>query len=133
MPIMIGLALLFLTQPALSESLQGVVRNVVDGDTIDVSNVRIRICGIDAPEHGEPGYEKARAALSQMIKGRTVNCIPVGAGSVCDGRSKRFNHKRLVAQCLVGGKDIAAWMVKTGHACDWVKFSGGAYPGGCRK
>lgn len=126
-------ATLALCQSATAQTLEGTAERVIDGDTFDFAAFTIRICGIDAPERGETGYREAKTALAQMIKGRQVQCIPVGSGSICDGRSKPFSHKRVVAQCFAGNEDIAAWMVKSGHACDWVKFSGGAYPGGCRK
>lgn len=132
---MLGLALAFaaLSQPAQAQTITGEVGRVVDGDTFHLGAIRIRICGIDAPERGEPGYGEARMALAKIISGRPLRCIPVGAGSICDGRSDTFSHKRIVAQCFAGNEDIAARMVRSGHACDWVKFSGGAYPGGCRK
>jgi len=119
--------------PAGAQTLEGIAGHVVDGDTFDFRAIRIRICGIEAPDRGEDGHHQATMALSALIEGKRVHCIPVGAGSACDGRSKLFSHKRIVAQCFAEGADIAARMVQSGHACDWVKFSGGAYPGGCRK
>lgn len=65
-----------------------------------------------------------------MIEGKLIRCVPVGQGTVCDGRSEPKSHGRTVAQCFVAGADIAARMVHAGQACDWRKFSGGAYPGG---
>ncbi|VVT15352.1 thermonuclease family protein [Hoeflea sp. EC-HK425] len=120
-------------QPAPAQTIEGTVTRVIDGDTFDFQALRIRLCGIDAPERGDGGHRQAMRALTALIEGRRVRCVPVGAGSVCDGRSKLFNRKRIVAQCYLGTHDIAARMVISGHACDWVKFSGGAYRGGCRK
>lgn len=128
-----ALGLAVFCQSASAQTIEGTVTNVIDGDTFDFRTVRIRICGIDAPERGELGYLEATTALAGLISGRYVLCVPVGAGSVCDGRSKPLNRKRVVAQCFVGRLDIADRMVTSGHACDWVKFSGGAYSGGCRK
>ena len=108
-------------------------RNVVDGDTFDMTTsnriVKVRICGIDAPESGEPGSKEAWSKLSNLVHQKTVNCVQVnsGPGTVCDGRSKPTNRDRIVAQCFVEGKDIAAELVKSGVACDWPKFSGGHY------
>lgn len=105
-----------------------VVAHVVDGDTFDlVDGTRIRVCGIDAPEDFEPGFQQSAAALEAIIQGRAVRCVQVGGGTVCDGRSKPTNGNRVVAQCFVNGKDIAEPMVDGGFACDWKKFSGGAY------
>nr|CBH38136.1 hypothetical protein BSM_16130 [uncultured archaeon] len=48
----------------------GYVKNVVDGDTIDVSfNIcgvqRVRLVGINAPEIGEEGYEEAKGFVNE--------------------------------------------------------------------
>jgi endonuclease YncB( thermonuclease family) len=44
----------------------GQVTSVADGDTFtmeaETGRVRVRICGIDAPERGQPGYGQAAGA-----------------------------------------------------------------------
>ena len=109
----------------------GSVDKIVDGDTFWVCDVsachKIRVCGINAPEKGKPGYRESGEALSQLVEGKAVRCAQVGNGTPCDGRSKPTNHDRIVAQCFVNGADIAVPLVEQGFACDWVKFSGGAY------
>jgi endonuclease YncB( thermonuclease family) len=89
--------------------------------------VRVRICGIDAPERGQPGYDQAAGVLSNMIEGKKVHCLQVGEGTACDGSSKPTSHDRIVAQCFLDKLDIAEEMVKSHTACDWPKFSGGYY------
>jgi endonuclease YncB( thermonuclease family) len=111
--------------------LSGAAGKIVDGDTLWVCNdlecQKFRICGINAPEAGRPGYAEARDALSNFVKGHTMRCVQVGGGTPCDGRSKPFNRDRIVAQCFADGEDVATYLVKRGYACDWVKFSGGHY------
>jgi endonuclease YncB( thermonuclease family) len=120
--------LLFLTVQASAAEFSLTVTNVIDGDTFDLSDgTRIRVCGIDAPEHDEAGFIEARAALEAIVGGKTVRCVQVDDGTVCDGRSKPTNNRRVVAQCYVDGNDIALPLVRNGFACDWVKFSGGHY------
>ena len=50
-------------EAASARTYEGPVTYIVDGDTFDIRAdgevVRIRVCGIDAPERGEPGFEKA--------------------------------------------------------------------------
>ena len=122
-----------LCQPAQAQTITGEVTRVVDGDTFHLGRIAIRVCGIDAPERGDAGHQEAKAALEAIIGNKRLRCTPVGAGSVCDGRSNPYSHKRIVAQCFVGKLDIASEMVRSGHACDWINYSGGAYTGGCRK
>lgn len=111
--------------------LSGTANKIVDGDTFwlcqgDACRT-IRVCGINAPEKGEAGYGASTAALAVLVKDATVNCVPVGRGTPCDGRSKPTSHARIIAQCFVNGTDVAETLVRQGTACDWVKFSGGAY------
>jgi endonuclease YncB( thermonuclease family) len=104
---------------------------VVDGDTIElhVGNriVPVRLCGIDSPEARHAGGPEASAKMAQIIAGKEVQCVQVGGGTPCDGRSKPTSHKRIVAQCFVDGVDISKEMVCSGHAVDWPKFSAGYY------
>jgi endonuclease YncB( thermonuclease family) len=103
-----GLAFLLVAfcEPAFGAELVGSVDKIVDGDTFWVCDQavcqKIRLCGIDAPERGDPRGPAATHALKSLVDGRTVTCVPVGDGTVCDGRSKTWNGDRLVAQCSVG-------------------------------
>jgi endonuclease YncB( thermonuclease family) len=107
------------------------VGRVIDGDTMDIcigaNCIRVRLCGIDAPERSERGYSEATDALRSLVSRETVRCVPVGQGTVCDGRSRATNHGRLVAQCFLGSADVGGLMVERGLACDWARFSGRHY------
>ncbi len=116
---------------ALAAEAKGTASKVVDGDTLWVCShsacIKVRLCGIDAPELSDPGGEKAKSALQSLVSSKVVTCVQVGAGTPCDGRSRPTSYDRIVAQCFVRDRDLAAAMVDTGHACDWVEFSGGFY------
>jgi endonuclease YncB( thermonuclease family) len=118
---------------AASVDYLGKVTAVVDGDTFTMEaesgKVRVRICGIDAPERGQPGYGQAAGVLSNMVEGKLVHCLQVGEGTPCDGKSKPNSRDRVVAQCFIDKLDIAEEMTKSGTACDWPKFSAGHYKG----
>ena len=91
---------------------------IVDGDTITVQRVQIRLFGIDAPEKNHPYGRAAKSALYRMCKGRTVHAQVLEVD----------DHGRTVAICrLDDGRDLSAEMVKMGLAIDWPKYSGGAY------
>ena len=101
---------------------------VIDGDTIVISNTKIRLAGIDAPELEHPWGKKAKFALIALCKGQVVTAEI----------KEEVSYDRIVAKCLLPeGTDIAAELVKQGLALDWPKFSGGAYrhlePDGVRK
>lgn len=91
---------------------------VIDGDTIVIDKVHIRLAGIDAPELDHPWGQQAKWALVKMCKGQII-----------EARIKpELSHDRLVAECyLPDGRDLAAELVRCGLALDWPKFSGGKY------
>jgi endonuclease YncB( thermonuclease family) len=114
-----------------AKEIAGVASRVIDGDTLYICDAalceKIRICGINAPERREKGGREATSAMRAIAADNQIRCVPVGEGTVCDGRSKRTSRDRIVAQCFVGKFDIAELLVKQGYACDWAKFSGGYY------
>ncbi|MGR3366789.1 MAG: thermonuclease family protein [Sagittula sp.] len=91
---------------------------VVDGDTIDLAGVRLRLFGIDAPEMDHPYGIRAKRAMMALCKGQIVSA------SIVDEDA----HGRTVAKCVLpDGRDLSAELVKKGLALDWPKFSGGCY------
>ena len=96
--------------------------SVVDGDTIEIHEQRIRLDGYDAPESGSMCgrtnvYQKAASALSDAIGTRTVNCEIKG----------KDRYDRYIADCELGGLNLAEHMVREGWARDWAEYSRGAF------
>ncbi|MEM9972267.1 MAG: thermonuclease family protein [Pseudomonadota bacterium] len=101
---------------------------VIDGDTIVIDRVHIRLAGIDAPEMEHPWGKKSKWAVVAMTKGQIVTAHV----------TEELSYNRVVATChLPDGRDIAAELVRQGLALDWATFSGGKYrglePAGVRK
>ena len=91
---------------------------VIDGDTIVIDKVRIRLAGIDAPELEHPWGQKSKWALVELCRGKTITAQV----------RPEMSHDRVVAECfLPDGGDLAAELVQRGLALDWSKFSGGKY------
>lgn len=123
--------LLLLPGGALADDLVGQA-SVVDGDTLEIHGIRIRLWGIDAPEssqlcRGEDSLQYrcgAQAAndLDAFIARRPVSCSPVSSDP----------YGRTVAACSVGGTDLGEWLVRKGLALDWPQYSKGRYDGAQR-
>ena len=96
---------------------------VIDGDTIDVGDVRVRIHGIDAPEQdqkclSEQGVQWACGTwVSDQIRarfqGQTAQCTHVEIDK----------YGRVVATCLVNGDDLGQVLVSDGLAFAYRKYS----------
>jgi endonuclease YncB( thermonuclease family) len=96
----------------------GVVRHVVDGDTIDVTRVngevvRVRLEGIDCPERNQPFSRAATAFTRQLVFEKAVKV----AGTTWD------QYGRLVARVSIGGEDVSVGLLQAGLAWHFLKYS----------
>ncbi|WP_404378621.1 thermonuclease family protein [Caenispirillum salinarum] len=96
--------------------------SVIDGDTLEVRGQRIRLHGIDAPESAQTCLDgqtvrrcgqHAANQLHETVDRRLVRC----EGDETD------RYGRLIAVCYVGSSDINAWMVRSGLALAYRKYS----------
>ena len=139
MRLLTAMVAAFVCSPAIAADYLGKVLAVSDGDTFtmeaDGAKVRVRICGIDAPERGQAGYGQAAGVLSSMIEGKTVHCLQVGEGTVCDGRSRPTSRDRIVAQCFLDKVDIAEQMIRSGTApvLNWLTSRPDAATSSCTR
>lgn len=95
---------------------------VIDGDTLEIHNTRIRLHGIDAPESGQACSkhgktyrcgQHAALALSDMISNAPVRCQPKGTD----------RYKRILAECFSRSVNLNAAMVKAGWALAYRQYS----------
>jgi endonuclease YncB( thermonuclease family) len=109
--------------PASAQPNIAGVASVIDGDTIEIHGLRIRLYGIDAPESGQlclkPTGERWRCgqqasfALADRIRRTTVSCRP----------RDRDRYGRIVAVCFKGKEDLNRWMVANGWAVAYRHYS----------
>ena len=91
---------------------------VIDGDTIVIDKVHLRLFRIDAPELDHPYGRKAKSAMIGLCKGQKVRAEI----------RENDHYDRCVARCfLPDGRDLSAELVKMGLAIDWPRYSGGVY------
>lgn len=90
------------------------VTNIVDGDTIDVRSAagveeRVRVVGIDTPERGECGFDRATEAMAALVLGQDVELV---TGAVDD----RDHYDRILRYVVVGGTDAGLTLIQDGLA-----------------
>uniref|UniRef100_B8HVF4 Nuclease (SNase domain protein) n=1 Tax=Cyanothece sp. (strain PCC 7425 / ATCC 29141) TaxID=395961 RepID=B8HVF4_CYAP4 len=109
--VLTGIALLHgvsLCQPASAQTVEGLVVNVADGDTVQVTSagklLRIRLACIDAPEMGQKPYGKNAADyLSQLLPPNTrVTLQLVDTDRLNRSVALVYQGKRLINLAMVG-------------------------------
>lgn len=83
------------------------VIRVIDGDTVELEGgERLRLIGIDTPEHGEPFFDSAKIFLSNMVLNQKVR---VGLGY-----RKRGSYGRLLGYIYLDTIFVNAAILKRG-------------------
>jgi endonuclease YncB( thermonuclease family) len=85
----------------------------IDGDTIEIGAVPVRLKGIAAPERDEPGGADATEAMRRLIGDKEVRCELTGERT----------HRRAVGYCSAGGVDLNGAMVSGGWALSCPRYS----------
>ena len=95
---------------------------IVDGDTIVLNGEKIRFSGIDTPELKQTcmsGDQKvfcgmfARMLLVKKIGNEMPECIREGKDA----------YKRTLAECFINGESLSAFLVRSGYAFAYRKYS----------
>ena len=115
--LMIGILGLLFYNTSFADSLR-----VVDGDTIVLNGEKIRFSGIDTPELKQTCMkdnekifcgETAKILLIKKIGNKTPECISEGKDA----------YKRTLAECFVNGESLSSYLVRSGYAFAYRKYS----------
>lgn len=96
---------------------------IIDGDTLILSNERIRLASIDAPESKQPCADAegrpyrcglyAAQALRKKIGSAEIRCIAEARG----------RYGRPLAECYLGEENLNHWLVVHGFAVAYSIYS----------
>ena len=95
---------------------------ITDGDTIKVNGEKIRFSGIDTPELKQTcikeGVKKpcgltAKQILIDKIADNNVICVNEG----------KDQYKRTLAECFVNNESLSSYLVRSGYAFAYRKYS----------
>jgi len=95
---------------------------IIDGDTIILNGEKIRFSGIDKPElkqtclHGDQEVScgmTAKKLLAEKIGNAIPKCISEG----------KDTYKRTLAECFINGESLSKFLVLSGYAFAYRKYS----------
>jgi len=95
---------------------------IVDGDTIHIGNIKYRLFGIDAPEISQQCKKDnktilcgvdAKKMLENKIGKETPKCIS----------QTKDKYNRVVAECFIQSENLSSYMVRSGYAVAYRKYS----------
>ena len=95
---------------------------IIDGDTIVLNGERIRFTGIDTPELKQickKGDQKifcgmeAKMLLIKKIGNEIPQCVSEG----------KDYYNRTLAECIVNGESLSGYLVRSGYAFAYRKYS----------
>lgn len=103
-----------------ADCFRGMVTEIVDGDTLDVNNVRVRLAMVNTPEVGESGYD---AAIDT-----TESECHVGSEALVDedDGQKEGSYSRLigVVYCNGNSSSLNEILMESGQAVLYEDFCG---------
>ena len=95
---------------------------IVDGDTIHLNGEKIRFTGIDTPELKQTCLKEgtkdscgvtAKQILIDKIGNNNVECISEG----------KDQYKRTLAECFVNNESLSSYLVRSGYAFAYRRYS----------
>ena len=95
---------------------------IIDGDTIHLNGKKIRFSGIDTPELKQQCIKNgvknscgitAKKLLTKVIGNNNVDCVSEG----------QDQYNRILAECFVNHQSLSSYLVKSGYAFAYRKYS----------
>jgi len=95
---------------------------IIDGDTIHLNGKKIRFSGIDTPELKQQCIKNgvknscgitAKKLLTKLIGNNNVDCVSEG----------QDQYNRILAECFVNHQSLSSYLVKSGYAFAYRKYS----------
>lgn len=108
---------------------------IIDGDTVDFTNGRVRIVGIDAPDDDLPALKQISSGALRGLAARDggMDCsvsmfdYALRREDQCRTNAKSFGRLNLACRFPANKASVGATMVAQGYAVDYRVYSGGAY------
>ena len=111
-----------LSSKTIAEEISGIAI-ISDGDTIKISNKKIRFHGVDAPEKNQLCIKNSKEyrcgiaatiALKKKINKNLVKCLV---------KKNKDRYNRYIGICFINKENLNKWMVRNGHVIAYRRYS----------
>lgn len=96
--------------------LEGIVNHVVDGDTLDINDVRVRLALVDTPEREQDGYNEAKDFVRNLCLNKN------GKVDIDDGQRRGDRYGREIGVVYCDGININKALVENNLAKIYIRY-----------
>ena len=95
---------------------------ITDGDTIRINGEKIRFSGIDTPELRQTCLKQGIKVLCG-ITAKQILIDKIADNKIVCIREGKDQYKRTLAECFVNNESLSSYLVKSGYAFAFRKYS----------
>ena len=95
---------------------------ITDGDTIKINGEKIRFSGIDTPELKQTCIKKGESN-SCGITAKQILVDKIGDNKVICVSEGKDQYKRTLAECFVNDESLSSYLVRSGYAFAYRRYS----------
>jgi len=96
--------------------LEGIVTHIVDGDTLDINDNRIRLSLVNTPERGQKGYMEAKKLVQNICLNKK------GQVDIDDGQRRGDRYGRDIGVVYCNGININKELIDKNLAKIYLRF-----------
>ena len=96
--------------------LEGTVNYIVDGDTLDINDIRIRLSLVDTPERGQEGYKEAKEFVKKLCLDKK------GQVDIDDGQRRGDRYGRDIGVVFCDGININKALIDNNLARIYTEY-----------
>jgi len=95
---------------------EGIVNHIVDGDTLDINDNRIRLALVNTPERGQEGYMKAKKLVQSLCLNKK------GEVDIDDGQRRGDRYGREVGVVYCDGINLNKALMENNLATIYTQY-----------
>jgi len=95
---------------------------ITDGDTIKLNEDKIRFSGIDTPELKQTCI-KDEVKILCGLNAKKILVDKIGNNKVTCVKEGKDRYKRILAECFVNNESLSSYLVRSGYAFAYRKYS----------